>query len=307
MRITADFIIQQLSKVTKIDKGRKSGNLHILCPFHLDRKSPSLSISLGGGKIPIGVFNCFGCPASGSWNDLAEKLGLTTVNKRNREEVFDDVIYKVIPGIEPFSLIEEESLILEKVNESWRGVPKKLLSRLEVKKLWEERLQDWYMYLPVKYANQYYGHIRAKIYKESVGVKYWFNLKRKVFYPYDYILNKNPATVVLVEGVIDMFRLLKNGIPVLATLGTMFNSEVGLECLEGLGVKTVIFCYDGDDAGHNAVFGTKNVTGKATELENAGFKVRVLEPPKGKDPGDMPQSYVKVLQKMVLDTKGSLI
>lgn len=306
MRITRDFVIKELSKrvnISHIQIANKS-SVSIICPFHLD-KDPSLSVSLGG-KVSPGVFYCFSCGAKGHWNVLASKLGLTTVNFREGDDLTD---YEpvVAQKIELFSPIQEEELELRPLDLTWRDNPKWLMDALEVRKMWSLKLQDWYLYMPVTYIYEYYGHIRAKIHKESIGLKYWFNLRKKVFYPFDYYLDKDSRTIVLVEGVADVYRLMRNRIPALSVLGTMFNPETGLDCLEILNVKTVIFCYDGDEAGHDAIFGDGDHVGKAMELEREGYDVRIIEPPMGCDPDDMPQYYVDCIRKMVVNTGGSLL
>jgi hypothetical protein len=288
--ITSDFIINELRKVTQIKTTRNS--VSIICPFHID-SDPSLSVSLGG-KVSPGVFHCFSCNASGHWNHLAEKLGLTTV-----ENGVSHNTHLLSPNTELFSLIEEENLVLEDLDFQWRGFPKKLMKKLEVQKLWEERLDDYYLYLPVTMIGDYYGHIRAKINKDSPGVKYWFNLKSKIFYPFDYILEKNTSLVVLVEGIADFFRLIKNKIPTLATLGTNFPYDAAYEYLENLAIDKVILCFDGDDAGDKVVFGSDKKGSFAEYLTDKGMEVRFLRPPNGKDPDNMPFYYIQVLKHMI--------
>ena len=310
MDISSDFILREISKVSKVQ--RKSRNqIMINCPFHFDT-DPSLSISLGG-KVPAGVFHCFSgkCGISGYWNTLAEKLGLATVvTQKKGEEDLSTYIPNVSKKIELFSPILEEDLSLEELDFNWRSFPIELLKSLGIKKLWEERIEDYFIYMPVTYLGNYNGHIRAKIYKESPGLKYWFNLKNKIFYPFDFYLDKITKVIVLVEGVADVLRLIYNRIPALATLGTMLPIELTVEYLKNLDVKKVIICYDGDKAGYDATFGNKTSKGLASNLEQQGFEVRVLRPPEieGKDdPDTMPYLYINVLKKMVKSMGGELL
>ena len=72
-------------------------------------------------------------------------------------------------------------------------------------------------------------------------------------------------------------------------------------------VKTIIFCYDGDDPGKEAVIGNGTKPGLASQFSKAGFEVRAIVPPDGYDPDDMPFSYIKVLRQMVVNNGGELI
>lgn len=291
---SADFVISELSKITNINVTNTTNGVMLICPFHKD-SDPSCSVSLGG-KVPAGIFKCFSCNASGSWNQLAEKLGLTTVDGK------EDNLY-VNPKLELFSPVMEDNLQLYPITKKWRKYSTKLLETLDVQLLWEENLKDYYLYFPVTYVGEYMGHIRAKIRNESLGYKYFFNLKHKLFYPYDTMMSYNTSTIVLVEGIADMLRLYRTGIPVLATLGTQFSEELALECLYGLMVKNIIFCYDGDEAGHKAVVKW------APFFEDQGFFVRSLFlpiKPKSLDPDNMPNVYVRLLKKMILKMHGSL-
>lgn len=282
--ISRDFVVKELSKVTRVRTGRNS--LMMLCPFHAD-KDPSMSVSLGGKASP-GVFNCFGCGQSGSWNTLAAKLGLTQVGD-STVEVDDDLTPS--PKIEVFSPMAEEDLILEKLDEKWRGFSPKFLRQFEVKKLWEPELKDYYVYLPVSHFGEYMGHIRGKISRESPGFKYWFNLKDRMFYPYDYYLNRDTSVMILVEGVTDAYRLIKHGMAAIASLGTRFPMERGKDYLEELSVEKLIICFDGDKEGKKAA---KEIASYMDDY----FDVRLFIPPKGRDPGDMPMLYINALRSL---------
>lgn len=299
MDISKQFILKELRKVTLFKETNITSGVSIVCPFHKDT-DPSCNVSLGF-KVPLGIFHCFSCGAKGTWNTLAEKLGMSTVTGEitNHKNLLSFKIEKFKPE-------DEDTLNLEELDINWKGFSIDFLKQFKAKKLWDEELKDYYVYLPVTYIGSNYGYIRCKLYKDSIGLKYWFGMLKKIFYPFDYYLNKNVSTLVLVEGVTDALRLIKYGIPTLATLGTKFNIKLGLDLLDDLDVETIILCYDGDDPGKDAVFGTSKFKGLADILEAENYKVRVLIPPKDHDPYSMPKSYIKILQNMVKRTGGTL-
>lgn len=301
-----DFVVNELQK-SGLNLKFSADNVFIPCPFHED-KEPSLSVSLGGKTAP-GVFNCFGCSASGSWNDLAQKLGLRTVGKSKDD---DDVEYRVNnTKIEIFQPIDEEELSLKEIDFKWKSYNPSFLKKFGGKVMWHDKFKDYYLYFPVNYLYEYYGFIRAKIYEDSYGPKYWFNLKKKIPYPIEYIFDFYTPTVTLVEGAADSFRLIKNSIPALSILGVNVTDKM-IEVFREADIHTVILCLDNDDAGKRAVLGYRTSGGRLMEgiasiLEKEGFNVKVLFPPEEKDPDDMPTSYVKALKYMVQDSGGKLL
>jgi hypothetical protein len=298
--LTGDFVLSEIKKVAYYTL--QKNNCLILCPFHKDR-NPSCSVNLVEKRTPKGtllpgVFKCWSCKESGSYNKLASKLGIATVKGNT------NVVVPLAKKIELFSE-KHEILSLEELKKPWRNIPLKLLKSLGVQLLWEEDLKDYYLYFPSHYLGSYIGHIRARIYDESPGLKYFFNLKEKLFYPYDYMLSHNTKTIVLVEGLSDMLRLVNYGIPCMATLGTYFNVEKGIEWLKELSVSNVIFCYDGDLAGYTSIMGKDN--DGLWDIMSKDFKITAFFPPDNSDPFDMPIRYVRALKSLFLSYGGQLL
>jgi len=302
--ITKEFILSELSKTQTVTTSK--GTALICCPFH-DDHNPSMGVSLGNGKVSAGIFNCFSCKAKGGWNVLASKLGLTTVGS---ESNLDKHYFVNKTKIKLFKPIDKESLTLIDIDTGWRRYSKKFLKKFKVKKMWHDKFGDYYLYFPFTYLGEDYGFIRTSISKDSYGPKYWFNVREKLLYPIDYLLQFSTPVVVIVEGLADCLRLLKYGIPALASLGTVI-TKFNYELIEMQGIEKIIFCYDGDEAGKKAVIGydTNNgyIEGQAAMLTRTGYDVRVLFPPKGKDPDNMPYKYIKILKNMVLSMGGNLI
>jgi len=290
--VNSSFILKELNKSGRVIL--KAGNAVIKCPFH-DQHNPmgTCSISLGE-KIECGVWNCWSCKSSGRWNSLASKLGL----RLDIGDTNDDEIYTINSNkISIYTEIDEDKLELFKLPDDfkWKSYSRKLLRKMGAKLIWNDISKDYYLYLPITYIDEYYGYIRCKIHPDSIGPKYWFALSKKLPYPSDYLIDKDTRTIVLVEGVADVFRLLRNGISALALLGTTLTSKM-LDILEGLAVEKVILCLDGDEAGRNAVLGRKGI---ASMLEKNNIETRVLFPPEDKDPDNMPKSYINVLKYMI--------
>lgn len=290
--ITSEFVLKELQKSGSVNL--KTGNAVIKCPFH-EQHNPigTLSVSLGT-KVKQGVWNCWSCKASGSWNSLASKLGL----RLDTDVVDTDTTY--IVNKTKCSIYEEPDVsMLELVklpkDFKWKRYDRSFLKRMKAKLLWNEVVKDYYLYLPITYAYEYYGYIRCKINLDSYGPKYWFSFNTKIPYPVDYLIDQNYTTVVIVEGAADAFRVLKNGIPAIALLGS-FLTQPMLDIIESLAIEKVILCMDGDEAGRNAVFGKKGI---ANQLDKIGIETRVLFPPDGKDPDNMPLSYIHVLKSMI--------
>lgn len=294
VQLTKEFVINELQKSCEVKLG--GGQANIVCPFHED-KDPSLSVSLGY-KVPPGVFFCFGCKASGSWNTLANKLGLTTVGENSK---YEDTSYHVNKRkIEIFQPTDEEYLSLSPLDFKWKKYSIEFLQKFNVQKMWHDKYTDYYLYFPVTYIGDYKGYIRGRIYKESYGPKYWFNLSEKIFYPIDYLLGKDTRVIVLVEGVADALRLIRYNIPTLAVLGTYFKEDLGLDILETLMVDKVVLCFDGDNPGKEAAI-------KTAKLLDKHLDVRIFPLPKDEDPDSVDYKYIAALKAFVLRLGGKLL
>ncbi len=300
MRLTVNFVLNELKKV-----GYRIVNNQalILCPFHSDH-SPSCRVSLGG-KIVVGGFHCFSCKSSGGWNALAQRLGLRTVEQLKLDIEDRDYFFINKQKVEIYNPVDPDTLTLLPIKEKWRNYSPKFLRKFEAQRMWEDKLKDYYLFFPVNFIGDYKGYIRAKMHEESVGIKYWFNMEEKVFFPFDFIMQYNTPTIVLVEGIADALRLIKYGIPALAILGISI-TIFGYDLLDTLSIKSVILCLDGDINAVDAVVG-KNKLGLAKELSKRGYQVRVFFPPPGKDPDDMKLRYLKVIKNLIKQTGGKLL
>lgn len=312
MHLDSSFIQAELGRALTVKV--QGDNALICCPFHDDR-SPSLSVLLtekrrNGRTYSPGTYHCWSCHAKGTWNRLASRLGLTTVNGGGDDYLSD---YKpAVKRLQEKVIFDQSSMKLEEVTKKWRKYSPELLQTLGVQTQYMTSYDADFLIFPHYYVGDYIGYARLKVLKSTEGPKSWFNLKRKVFYPYDVIMKHSSRVVVLVEGIPDFLRLYKHRIPALATLGTGWPREIGAEYLGALGIETIVFLYDGDEAGQSAVNGyydenNVKVSGHKAVLRNMGFKVINYKLKDGLDPDNMPFELVLKLRQKFLDLGGKLL
>lgn len=302
--IPSSFIESELNR-SGLELRKTSNNIMIPCPFHRETH-PSLSVAISSDKVPPGVWGCFGCAESGTWNKLARRLGLRQWNPDEDVNPFEFVNTNKI-HIE--NEIKKDCLKLtEWTNEyHWKTYKAKFLKKFGAKLCYDNKYKSNFLYLPISYLSDEYGYCKVRLDPKLQASKYWFSPNMdKVLYPIDYIIdNISTKCIVLVEGMADAFRLLKNGIPALALLGVVITPFME-EQLESLAIKNIILCLDGDEPGQRAMFGYttdsgKEIIGLGEKLENLGYNVRILPLPKEKeklDPDSMPKKYVRCLGKM---------
>ncbi len=109
--------------------------------------------------------------------------------------------------------------------------------------------------------------------------------KRLGLYGANFLRKQRDLTrVVLVEGYMDVMALSKKGIRGgIATLGTALTAEQA-RLMKRLAPEVWV-CYDGDEAGQNAIMRAADV------LEKEGIPSRVLQLPDGMDPDDYLQHH----------------
>jgi 5S rRNA maturation endonuclease (ribonuclease M5) len=225
-------------KVSKTTEGKA----WFICPFHLNgkEKTPSLSLTVKGKYS--GSYNCFACGAKGSVFKSSD----------NRDNIFytdfDD------------SIIKEDSNDLEVQfnaldlwpNEAWRTIPYKTMKRLKARIRYEEYPKA---VLPVIQNEKLRGTISCSLYKSKIAYIYSKgNWIKKTLFPYDYtkrILKKHKlSTLFLVEGPRDAAKLIQYNIPALANLGgvTVFSKDK-VDLINQLDVPRIVLAFDPDEIG----------------------------------------------------------
>ena len=282
-----------LSSLASLGGKQKSGTTYklIVCPFHNDSK-PSLSVNISNPKFPVGTFNCWSCPASGSWNKLADKLGFQKIKKWQLNEA---------SSIASISDEDEQHMMGEKTesdyaqdlrvdiiydwreNKTWRGFPGKLMQKLKAKFALDKKDDSQVLLLPILVGGSTVGYVKAAIEKKDGQLPYvsskgqW--IKDKGLFPYDYIkkVASKKGYVVLVEGPRDALRLIMEGIPALSVFGVQSFGVKKATLVTAIGDVTVYCMPDNDDAG-NVLFD------KAKEaFETMDVKLKRIKLPKKKD------------------------
>lgn len=273
----------------------------ICCPYHND-KTPSglVYLTLNGP----GNYRCFGCGEKRNWNELAKTLGLKPVGYSEpstqyatpRETHEEKVAKKKETSSKDFKLFDIPR------NKVWRKIKTNTLISVGCKLMVEYGVKS--LYMPVIINNKLRGYCKGKLRKVEGEISYinspgaW--VMEEGLFPFDYSINLMNEiginAIVLVEGQRDALRLIENGIPAMAVLGTNNWSHRKANLLEISGVETVFLMMDGDPAGVKA-------TDKAIEyLDN----VRVIPIRLWKLSGRLYTDYLKLDEEQQKEKKNKL-
>ena len=297
----------------------RGGNVVICCPYHHEN-TPSLNVNIDEtADVPVGTWNCFGCPESGAWNKLAAKLGSSLVSDPNE---------RYVNGVQGYSgntsTVKErnkQALKAQRKREKaqaiyvpgygtpwaddrdWRTIKGSLIHSLggqlylDPRHSWKEPC----LYLPVHVNDQHVGGVFCRITKKK-GRRSYINSKGKwsksSLYPYDWVVqlrrtmwNKGRA-LFLVEGWRDALNLVQRGIPALTVLGTAWSTEK-LNLVLAYDPDLVVLMMDADSAGDRAV------EKMYTSLTEANIQTLIIRLPNGRDPGELTSPGVKSLKRLV--------
>jgi len=298
-----DHVVEQLLSVGGVHKGE---DIAILCPFHADTK-PSLNVHVGH-KITPGKFNCFACPAKGSWNKLARALNLVAVTTPHDTQIETHaVVLQEDDEVDPFKLMlsalktndaykEYEPPTLSGLETlpddfSWRGYPRKLYDKLDASYYWTEQTQS--LYFPLKVNGVYQGYTLCTVASEAEKFKKYLihaEAKRNLFL-YDHITPGEP--LVLCEGHFDAIRLMGEGFNATAIFGVQNWSEYKRNLVISKNPPKVIIAFDGDQPGYTASVEIFNSFRNVVEVDI--FYLPLKE--EKLDPGNMPGEYLTLLRE----------
>lgn len=269
----------------------------IQCPFHNDGTPSGKVRHTGIRPGGVGRFKCFACGKEADWTELAERLNLEPFPNTKSASVpkFNVNAYDAELLASPANDTKKETLELTELNakavrklrlseEEWRGFSFEFLRSVGAKLCMIEESGRYYIYLPVNVNGKVRGYIKAlpaKVpglpgYFNSPG--YWSSKYGLFLYDESVALMRKLKlkTIVIVEGPRDALRLYRDGIPVVAILGTQSWSKRKVEWLEESGAEKVILCMDCDPKPANG----SDPPGKAAEkLLYSGVRKR-----DGKDP-----------------------
>lgn len=312
---TVDWFKSQIAKIPGPKKPMSARTL-ILCPFHKEKTpSGSINLDMSRNRAYLGSFKCFGCGTKATWNELAEKFGLETLEggKASIKEVpaydLQGVRHRLL-GTESEATKETFNFDFFELRDSWRGFSAEFLTKVGAKLAYHDERGVFYVYLPVMVRGKEVGFIRAHLKKPTKpGIPTYLNKPGvwsmyKGLFPFDYAIYlmkaKGLHTVVLVEGPRDALRLLRAGIPAMAIIGTQSWTDKKRILLERAGVEKLIFLMDGDVAGKKA---TKDIYPQVKDH----FEVKILPlwkyaERKGLDkvdPMSMPRSLLKTVKRFL--------
>jgi 5S rRNA maturation endonuclease (ribonuclease M5) len=246
------------------------GNIHILCPMpEHDENSPSCSVNVSyENDVGIGTFFCFGCGATGGWNELAKHAGLRPVkgwqNKVGKTDYLNIRRIKM-----EASLLGKNNQSLQRLFDevgnaviewpramSWRSYSGKLLHRVGAYCFNDRKTDELQALFPVYTNGRYRGGVRALTEKPAYGPSYLTTKGNWVrdygLLGYEYMRKKKLygcKALVAVEGPRDWLRMIRNQIPSCGILGSKMMSPKKMMLISSLGVKKIYSLPDNDRAG----------------------------------------------------------
>lgn len=320
-------IVEQVHRLP----GRKSAagdSLMVCCPFH-DDSSPSAGIFIAiGMDIPLGYFNCLGCGAKGRWNVWAPKAGLEAVPEWelraaseltiNGKSLVDDEGggFRKFPTLRSLmDAVGRKSYVPWPEDVDWRGYGGKMLSDFGAVLQMPPGADLPVCFLPVKIRRSYVGGVAGYLEKRSGRTSYlttrgsWvkevgllgYDMARKLIFEHDL------KYVVTVEGPRDMFRLLSEGVPTVAGLGTKTWTPQKQKLIEGLGVSHAYGMSDNDKAGDEMAEDMKR-SFRGSPVRYRNIKLPKDKDKKGKliklDPDNLPEPLMEEILDMLEDAHG---
>lgn len=264
-------VIAELAAYTGVKKAG-SGYTMVLCPFHHER-TPSMRIRHPDVSVNYAGFGrCYGCGAKAAWDTLAPLLGLKPFQRPNPRKVMTTdlhsrLAFAPVEGIQKKGKLphvgEYRGFFLKELprGKVWRGVNTKLLRSVGgFLGSYGENKPASFIYLPVIIHGQERGYIKARLKKDPDKPSY-INMEGQWahsygLFPFDYAVammkELGSTTMVLVEGARDALRLLNEGIPAVAILGTQQFTPTKARLLVSAGVERSVLFFDGDCAGKDA-------------------------------------------------------
>ena len=290
-------------------------DFRIQCPFHEGDTNPSLGVNMSlGNEVPVGFYHCFGCGAKGGWNKLAGELGLALLDK----EDFDD---KSTFGAKSRVSDAEKRLLGEYIDPmpktgtpfdgaSWRGVSGKTVRRAGgVSAIdWKEKIV--FLWLPVLVDGRAVMSVKARMKKIAGKPSYlWHDpmkLHNKPWYGYDMadaLLKKTGrGKLFVVEGARDALKLMDNGLPSIALLGTRQWNERKMHQLLSMCQRrdaVPVIMMDSDSAGVKA---QKLIKGELDRVSKNVQEVKLAVHARRMgmdelDPASLPKRFMAMLKK----------
>ena len=276
-------------KLARIPHRVNGKMIFVCCPFHKETVG-SLAIYTDSKHVP---FYCYGCGCHGKWEELAEAIKAGGLDK----DWDDPQAFKNL-AIEIKDLIEKEPhlppMARPWIYGAWRTFSQSTLKRARSLWWWDERDKVRRIIWPVWDAEKdLVGWVGRDL--DGSSPRKYYNMPHMhaldTLWPWP--VHAFPERdLILVEGITDALRLLQEGLPALACLGTGWSST-RTALLGSLGIKRVVLAYDGDAAGEAAAVKTGALLENLFDAEN----LLVWQWTPGNDPGSAPQDEVDQLKK----------
>jgi len=273
--------------------------IHIWCPFHPDKETPSCVIYTHRDPVK---FYCFGCRSHGEWDKLAEalkagKLTRDWADPRAYKHLSDAIkqLVKVDPSLPPMTRPWTYG--------AWREFNSKALVNVQARWWYDEIDKVRRILWPVWDADaDLLGWVARDLDDRAVGRKYR-NMPGMealhTLWPVPIYPKYPERVVVLVEGITDALRLLSFGIPALACLGTAWSKARTTLLEHYLCIERIVLAFDPDSAGNSATFKIGYTLRRAFGSES----IAVWSWSEDHDPGNAPVEEVLALRKEVLDPR----
>lgn len=331
------IIMEELGKVDGPKRYVKT-RIMIQCPFH-DERSPSCGVvTAEDGRYDLGSYNCLGCGAHGNWNSLAEKLGLQTIGSlvaRKGSARTDGISVRLKEMRSNMMSMKKSSMrmMMEALGSpaytdwpksiEWREYPGWLINNLGAYigsggKGRGNTIHEVNCYLPIVVGDDIVGVVKALTQKVEGKLSYissegdW--VKDLGLFPFHFVSAmldqmKGDRYVVIVEGPRDALRLILNGIPALAVLGSQNISAKKLKVIGRLLPDMVYVLPDNDRAGQEMNKKLKWFS----DAKKLSYPIECLELPRDKDkdgklikmdPDNMPDEILLEIYDLIKSNGG---
>lgn len=316
------IVLKYVERIPGI-KNWKSDYILIQCPYHIGDNTPSCKINIAPSDYaPVGFMYCWGCEEKGHWNEkIADKFGFPHISKSDAKQ--DHVTDRDSEDMRRKLLSTEEFRSLDKhlandciisipypSNSKWRGIEGSLLSLIGSRLFLDRRDQQRLIALPVCVDGDTVGYIKAKMQKKKGDISYinqegeW--AKSTGLFPFDtakkLARKKGIKTLTLVEGPRDALKLIQQGIPAVAILGTKNWSREKMEILQNNGFERFVICMDSDFPGRLASRRIRRMMQHKVKFTDYTQRLRAHAEKTGKDidPATLTPKLLKGLRKAVL-------
>lgn len=271
-------------------------NLLVTCPFHKDghEKHPSCSVYANvKGKLPIGEFHCFTCGKSGNLSDIVN------VCFGKGGSFGNDWLSDNYGNVEFIDRINFPSIELSKKTRTI-GLDPSILDKYKFfhPYMFQRKLKEEII---MKFSVGYDKDTDCIVFpvwdehnnlvmltRRSVKTKQFIIDKNvsKPVYLLNFAIQEQQKTIYITESQINALTLWGYGFPAVALIGTGTREQYDI--LNRCGIKHMILCLDGDDAGHSGTLKLLKNLSKDIFIE-----IKVL--PEGKDVNDLSEQEFREL------------